>query len=426
MIASVLVMTGCQSIKGVNLNEMILNNSKVKSSESKTTVSLKLTVDKKRAKDKEFLKLVDIFNNAKVEVRTKLQNSSTASLSGNISLQQGKIPFKMYMDKKKVVLSLDNASKPIVMPVDSASAQDQKWIQDLQVKLMNPIAKNLPNPKKISVKSVTEKVQGEKVSGHRVNATIYGNELPKLFTTLIDNLLNDKEALTQLAAAITELNTMTGDTEKITVSSLTDLLKQIKVEFNPKDLGIASKKNYLKTSILVDKKFYERKSSSTLYITGVDDGSGLTSIKLQFSNEIWKINKKVTATKIRYKSSLDENATEEQFLKTLDKRRSVLYSVMTSVMYKPSTPLKSSQVKVINNKRKADTITVKGLKKGDVIKLYKTSKGGTLLTGKQASKSVVTISVKQLGKKSGKVYVSIIRTGKAESTRKAVSYKAEK
>lgn len=431
IMASVLFITGCQSIKGVDLNQMILNNSKVKSAESKTTVSLQLTVNKRKAKDKEFLKVVDLLNNAKLEVQTKLQNSSTASLSGNIVLQQGKIPFRMYMDKKKVVLLLDNASKPIVMKVDNSGAQD-KWLQDLQTKLLSPIVKNLPNPKQISVKSATEKVHGETVKGYKVNATVNFSELPNLFIALLDNLAKDQKSLEELAAAVNELNKMTGDNSKVTAQELQEGLKQFKTEFTAgilpemKNSGMLTKNNYLKTSILVDKKFYERKSSSTFNMTGIKDESGLTGIRIKVVNETWKINKKVTATKIRYGKYLSENASEAQFLNTLDKRRSVLYSVMTSFMYKQSAPVKGSQVKVTNNKRKADTVLVKGIKKGDVIKLYTASKGGKLLTGKQAAGTSTTLSVKQLGKKSGKVYVSIIRNGKAESARTAVKYKAEK
>lgn len=89
--------------------------------------------------------------------------------------------------------------------------------------------------------------------------------------------------------------------------------------------------------------------------------------------------------------------------------------------------VKSTQVKITNNKSKKDVITVSKLKKGDVVKVYNASKGGKLLakSGK-VTKTSAAISISQLGKKAGSVYITVQSEGMKESARVKVSYKGEK
>lgn len=90
-----------------------------------------------------------------------------------------------------------------------------------------------------------------------------------------------------------------------------------------------------------------------------------------------------------------------------------------------TTNLKSSQVKVTNNKGKNDTIRVAGVKKGDTVKIYNAKSKGKRLGSKKATGKTVNFSIKQLSKKSGKIYVTITRSGMTESKRVTVSYKGE-
>jgi hypothetical protein len=433
IMASVLFITGCQAVKGVDLNKMILNNSKITSSENIATATIDLKYTKSKVKDKDYLKVLDLLDNAKVEIQTKMQNSSTVSLKGNLLLKkQGKIPFQIYMDQKQVVILLDNAKKPIRMTMDNSSTSNEELIKNLQTKLLAPVVKNLPNPfpaHLIVKNNITEKVHGVKIKGHKVQATVYANELPKLLEIFLNNLLKDEKSISEIINGINELNKSVGDNTVITTEEFKNGIAQLKTELlpelkKPEYSSMLSKKNYFKTEVFLDNKFYQRKSTSVLTIGSITDADGLTGASLKFTNETWNINKKVIASKIKYSKYLKEDATPEQVLATLDKKSSVLYSVMTAFMYKPSQALKATQVKVINNKgKKLDTITVKALKKGDVIKVY--SNGGTLLTGKEATRSTVTLTVKQLGKKAGKVYVSIIRSKKAESGRISIAFKKE-
>lgn len=425
IMTSVLFITGCQAVKGVNLNQMVLNSSKIKSSESKLTGSLDLTYNKAKVKDKDFLKVLNILNHAKFDVQAKMKDSNTVSLSGNVTLLKGKIPFQFYMDQKEMVLLLDHATKPIRVPMDNGAAPDDKLIQDLQTKILAPIVNDLPNPPHITVTNTTEKVHYVRVPGYKVHAEIYGNEVAGLLTRFLDNLANDDEAITEIVNAVNDI-TQAPSQEKLTADEFKSEIDSIKQSIpDLQKEKVLTKSSYLKTDILVNKWFFVRKSSTTLKIANLPDADGLTGIQLKLVNETWNINKKVNASKIKYKTYLKEDATPEQILSTLDKKHSVLFSVMTSYLYTPSTALKASQVKVTNNRSKYyDKIVVKGVKKGDLIKVY--NKAGTMLTANQAKGSTVTLYVKQLGKKSGHVYVSIFRAKHAESARVAVAFKSEK
>ncbi|WP_248930004.1 beta strand repeat-containing protein [Paenibacillus hamazuiensis] len=94
-----------------------------------------------------------------------------------------------------------------------------------------------------------------------------------------------------------------------------------------------------------------------------------------------------------------------------------------------STPPSAANITVVNNPAGTpDTVTVKGLTAGDVIKVYNQQTSGNLLATSNpviSGQSSVTASVYQLGTSAGYVYVSVTSTGKSESTRTEAPYSAE-
>ncbi|MGE7122512.1 NPCBM/NEW2 domain-containing protein [Peribacillus sp. NPDC046944] len=89
-----------------------------------------------------------------------------------------------------------------------------------------------------------------------------------------------------------------------------------------------------------------------------------------------------------------------------------------------STKPSANKISVTNNKNKSDVIIVRSLSKKDVVTVYD-AKGKQLASG-SASSSSITLKVKQLGKKSGKVYITRTSTGKLISDKTSVTFKAEK
>jgi hypothetical protein len=88
-----------------------------------------------------------------------------------------------------------------------------------------------------------------------------------------------------------------------------------------------------------------------------------------------------------------------------------------------TAPLKSSQVTIRNNKGKSDTISVKGVTKGERVKLY--NSGGKSIGSWKATGTTTILSVKQLGQTNGRIYLSTTQSGLKESKRVAVSYSGE-
>lgn len=92
---------------------------------------------------------------------------------------------------------------------------------------------------------------------------------------------------------------------------------------------------------------------------------------------------------------------------------------------KKTAALKQAQVTIINNKGKKDQIKIKGINKKDKIKIYSSSKNGKQLASQASNSTSITISINQLGTKSGKIYITNTRTGMSESGRIGVSFKGE-
>lgn len=103
-------------------------------------------------------------------------------------------------------------------------------------------------------------------------------------------------------------------------------------------------------------------------------------------------------------------------------------SAKVAVAYKAepvSTKVNAKKVVVKNNKGKTnDTVVVKGVKKGDVLRFYDALGNG--LGRVTATSTTVTFKTKSLKAKGGKLYISRMQTGKAVSKKVAVSYTAEK
>jgi hypothetical protein len=84
---------------------------------------------------------------------------------------------------------------------------------------------------------------------------------------------------------------------------------------------------------------------------------------------------------------------------------------------------KLKKVKIKNNKKKSDTITVSGLQKHDTVYVYNTK--GRVIATKTAYSSTATIYIKQLGKKKSYVYLAARSSGMTTSSKVKVSFKSE-
>lgn len=99
----------------------------------------------------------------------------------------------------------------------------------------------------------------------------------------------------------------------------------------------------------------------------------------------------------------------------------------TTVTFKaqPTTNVSPKNVKVTNRIKKSDTITFSGLKKGYKYNIYKDAKKKAKLASFTAQNTSKTVTVKQLGTASGKLYITAKAAGYRTSDTVIVSYAKE-
>ncbi|MEY8189681.1 hypothetical protein AB4X15_08445 [Peribacillus simplex] len=140
--------------------------------------------------------------------------------------------------------------------------------------------------------------------------------------------------------------------------------------------------------------------------------------------KLFATSKPVSGTSTTF--SIKQLGKNAGFIYVSNTRSGMLESSRVKVSFKaePKTPKPSaSNIMIKNNKGKSDTVIVKGLKKSDVVKLYSSS--GKYLSSKTSTSSSATLTVKQLGKGSGSVYVTVTRPGMNESDKVKKTFKAE-
>ncbi|MBU8970849.1 hypothetical protein KSS88_18555 [Bacillus altitudinis] len=188
-----------------------------------------------------------------------------------------------------------------------------------------------------------------------------------------------------------------------------------------------------------------------VYVEDIDDSSDTINGFSTFgSNAVVEVQSDSTSSTIKAMSKLSTSSTKKKYgpfpitpgknfkLKTgkLTKgskvtitlqsgKRKVSLPVVT-VKKIVTSPLAASQVKVTNNKGNNDTVTIKGIKKQSVIKIFKQASGGTAIAQQTASSSNMTISMKQLGQTSGTLYISMKEPGLKEGNRVPIRYQGEK
>lgn len=140
--------------------------------------------------------------------------------------------------------------------------------------------------------------------------------------------------------------------------------------------------------------------------------------------KLFATSKPVSGTSTTF--SIKQLGKNAGFIYVSNTRSGMLESSRVKVSFKaePKTPKPSaSNIMIKNNKGKSDTVIVKGLKKSDVVKLYSSS--GKYLSSKTSTSSSATLTVKQLGKGLGSVYVTVTRPGMNESDKVKKTFKAE-
>ncbi|MHA0856589.1 copper amine oxidase N-terminal domain-containing protein [Paenibacillus sp. CMAA1364] len=212
MVIMLVVLSGCQSVDGLNIKKAMVDSNTVKSMESKHTFSIEVvpSTDNIQAEDKE---LFDLMNSFSLQIdHMAVEDESTASMEGSISLDGKKLPFHVSVDEKEVMLWVEGAKKAISVPMDTLTSaygialsdiqptmeQSKQWIQSMSKFFFD----NAPNPKSIAVTSVTDMVYGEQLNLKKLHVDIHGDELVSLAKSFLTNVTKDKEGVKELIGTL--------------------------------------------------------------------------------------------------------------------------------------------------------------------------------------------------------------------------------
>ncbi|MFF2907444.1 copper amine oxidase N-terminal domain-containing protein [Paenibacillus sp. NPDC057934] len=345
-IALVLVLAGCQSVGGFDVNKALLGDLDVKSSEYSTKLSLAAvpSSDKLSAEDQQ---IVDLINSLSLNVSNlKLQDNGDISAKGTVGYKKLNLPFAFFMDKEAIVLNVEGAKQPFYFPITSYEKElgvtglDPAKAEDLSKLITQFVVKNLPNPGVINVSNVSEAVYGEQLNLTKLHAEVTGQELPALLKTFLKSISKDTEGFTNLISGLYDylypiikasgvnaddyLNlglgdlplddkegvvTVLHDAAKLAVDSL--LLVYDKeldnlYEYEPELKTVLSKDTKLQVDLYVDSSLHIRKQNVDLKIALPQvDGIPLKSISLKAESQAWNIGGKVTADHLSTDGALD-------------------------------------------------------------------------------------------------------------------------
>ncbi|WP_052092032.1 copper amine oxidase N-terminal domain-containing protein [Paenibacillus sp. FSL H7-0357] len=365
ILALLLILAGCQTVGGLDVNKALLGDLDVKSSESSTTFSLNaVPAAGISAEDQE---MVDLINSFSVNIaHVKLQDNGNVSAVGSVGYKKLTVPFTLFMDKEAIVFTAEGAKQPFYFPLESYEEElgvegfDPTKAQEISRLLTTFVVKNLPNPGAINVSSVNEAVYGQQLNLTKLHTEITGDELPALVKSFLKSVSKDTEGFTALISGLYDylypilkasgmeeglsdfglgdipLNdkegvvTVAHDAAKLAVDALLLVYdNQVKnlYKSTPELNTILGKDTKLQVDLFVDSGFHIRKQNVDLKVAlPASEDLPLQSISVKAETQTWNVNGAVTADAISKEGALDLSETQltpGQTLRSFDQNSAV-------------------------------------------------------------------------------------------------------
>jgi len=373
-----LILAGCQSVGGFDLNKAMMGQLTTESLEGRMEIVLDLEFFETLPEwtDPEAVETARALDGLKIVLdEIKQENPETASFKGSLVIRRGEIPFHAYMDKTRVIVSIEGAGTPLEFSLEDAGLPIgggiygggfgsglglERELRDKElIKALASLAfKHLDNPGELSVQRVVEPVNGVSVSMHKLHAEIAGPEMSELFTGFLTALVKDDEGLKKVVAlfydAVLPRLEEAGDFPLGFFLSDLSNNRELAIEY----LHVFAKQSLLfvlyslqsengfATSGLSDLFTEETGVVADLYFDGSlnlrknkieltlapdlsewEDDSGVRSVKLTVSGEYWNHGGAVKAELpegAEEANTLYDLEAQDEWLKQLDKQ-SVLY-----------------------------------------------------------------------------------------------------
>lgn len=366
--AMLVIMTGCQSVGGLDINKAMLTSLDVKSSESSASIRFE-AVPADRALSSEDKEAIEFINSLSLNVdRAIVQDANTVSIQGSVHYLDKKIPLHLSMDPKGMAIQLEGAKQPFYLSMDTTvpgmpdTSQYEQAIQDVVKKAAGLVLKHFPNPTKIAVKSAQEKVNGESLNLTHLHMEMTGEEILTMFKPFAESLMKDEAGLKQLIGdaydAIYPMMVSIGEaygedvellpqeSKEEVVASLYEIVhgslaeltenydeqkEQLLEEFPGGDT-VFGKDTVLKLDYYFDEQLNTRKNAVELTVAlPASEDMPLKSFKVYSEGEVWNIGSAVKANKVdTSKGALDvlsESVTPGQVLRNFEKN-STIYNVL--------------------------------------------------------------------------------------------------
>lgn len=348
LVVMLVVLAGCQSVSGLDLNKAIQNGASIKSLQGSQTLTLEVIRNTAVTPSTDEQRMLDLFSNVKVKLTDiKQQDLTHLSVKGSFEYAKGQIPFQVTVSDQDYTFQIEGAKKPIVLHNSPAGMEQLKETlsKELQEELKQLYTKsaeltptmiaylsgNAPNPANISVSDAKEYIRTEGLNLKKVHVEIKGSELLGLFKSFATNLVADekgmKDILGQLYDVVAPLmkaamkeSSKNGDNpmdEMITpylnnktlavefaFTFLNSNLKKMLADYdsyvakaasNEELKKLLSDQQVLKLDMYVDSNLMPRKQNMELTLNGLDDKSAVQGFKLTSTSENWDLNQPVKA-----------------------------------------------------------------------------------------------------------------------------------
>ncbi|WP_373230267.1 stalk domain-containing protein [Cohnella sp.] len=374
---------GCQSVGGLNLNEVILKQIDVTQQEQSQLLELEIDFNEQLLSEEEpeLAQMIEAFKKFSLNIKhSKLDDKGNMWLTGEFSFERGEIPFTLHSDSKVLRFDLGGSSRPFIIEMDSSmgtslnqllpgfdmfmGSDSQQVMMDSVRKLVRNVASyfvnGLPNPPAISVSRVTGPINGVATTLNKVHAELNGEQLGELISVYLDNLVKDKEGFeTMLRNFAQWAQELPPEMKEVLEGSeifgegfpVETFVEKGVAEFFPmleeaqKELEAAREKKEWKevfdkgitmtADVYVDDSLHLRKSSLEMKIAPAvfeQPDSPVRSITIRSSGEMWNVNGEVVVPAVEIpRDALTveqlENMKPFQIVRLFDKD-SVIYDIL--------------------------------------------------------------------------------------------------
>jgi hypothetical protein len=321
-----ILLSGCQMIGGLDVSKALTQSVNASSYEGEHLITVEFQNDGAAKPISIGKSDWTALNKAKlVLTHWKKQNKDLSSFDGKLILENGsEIGLRGWLTSGQILLQVEGAKAPVVFDIgdglDSlisgftggnllSGIPLGKSIQDstLTDSLLAFLIQHTPNPKRTSVRSVTEQINGETLQLQSIHMKLDGSEFNSLISKLIESVLSDEQGLRMLVGQIVKgVFPSIGGVDlspiytEFTLSMVKQQLLSFKANLNDNDAQVSSMNNpktSLQLNVMVDKDQYVRKLNWSIGLPFAN-GEGFNQLKLSGTNMMWNIGQPVRAEKV--------------------------------------------------------------------------------------------------------------------------------